>query len=76
MREAEEAASFVSGLLIGADIRTGLADHGGGALVVMGRPELTALYEAALEVAGTDCSIVDGEAALLAGIQTIVEQRA
>jgi 2-dehydro-3-deoxygalactonokinase len=76
LREAEEAASFVSGLLIGADIRTGLSDHRGGALVVMGRPELTALYEAALEVAGTDCSIVDGEAALLAGIQTIVEQRA
>jgi 2-dehydro-3-deoxygalactonokinase len=76
LREEEDAASFVSGLLIGADIRTGLADHRGGDLVVMGRPELTALYQAALEVAGTPCSIVDGEAALLAGIQAIVEQRA
>jgi 2-dehydro-3-deoxygalactonokinase len=76
LRKEAEAASFVSGLLIGADVRTGLADHRGGALVVMGRPELTALYEAALEVAGTNCTIVDGEAALLAGIEEIVEQRA
>lgn len=76
LRKAEQAASFVSGLLIGADLRTGLSDFGSSEVVVMGRPELTALYEAALEVAGSKARIVDGEAALLAGINAIVEQRA
>lgn len=73
---AEDAASFVSGLLIGADVRTGLAEFQAGEVVVMGRPELTDLYAEALEVAGTACRVVDGEAALLAGINAIVEQRA
>jgi 2-dehydro-3-deoxygalactonokinase len=74
--KAVDAASFVSGLLIGADVRTGLNEFPPAELVVMGRPELTALYAAALEVAGTGCRVVDGEAALLAGINAIVEQRA
>ena len=75
LAETDEAASFVSGLLIGADVRTGLEEFGRGEVVVMGRPELTSLYEAALGVAGTTSSIVDGETALLAGIKSIVEQR-
>jgi 2-dehydro-3-deoxygalactonokinase len=76
LRSAEEAASFVSGLLIGADVRTGLAEYEADSVVVMGRPELTALYDAALQVAGAKAEAVDGEAALLAGINAIVEQRA
>lgn len=76
LREAGDAASFVSGLLLGADVRTGLEEFGSREVVVMGRPELTALYAAALDVAGAKGREVDGEAALLAGIRTIVEQRA
>jgi 2-dehydro-3-deoxygalactonokinase len=76
LKKAEDAASFVSGLLIGADVRTGLAEYGSGEVMVMGRPELTALYAAALDVAGAGSRQVDGEAALLAGINAIVEQRA
>lgn len=76
LRPAEEAASFVSGLLIGADVRTGGEEYGAREVVVMGRPELTALYAAALEVAGRRAREVDGEAAFLAGINAIVEQLA
>jgi 2-dehydro-3-deoxygalactonokinase len=74
--DAEEAAARTSGLLIGADIRLGLAEFSSQEVVVMGRPELTSLYCEALDVAGVSSRPVDGEAALLAGINAIVEQRA
>lgn len=70
----DDAASFTSGLLIGADIRTGLRDQDEGEIVVMGRPELTALYAAALRAAGCTAREIDGEHAFLAGIQPIVRQ--
>lgn len=73
---AHEAASFTSGLLIGADIRTGLADAPAGEIVVMGRPELTRLYAAALSEAGRATREVDGERAFLAGIQALVKELA
>ena len=67
--EAANAASFTSGLLIGADIRTGLAGASGDAeVIVMGRPELTALYAAALREIGRSPREVDGERAFVAGI--------
>jgi 2-dehydro-3-deoxygalactonokinase len=68
-----DAASFTSGLLIGADVRTGLAEGSGaaGEIVVMGRPELTALYAAALGEAGQPACEIDGETAFLAGITAI-----
>ncbi len=70
--EASDAASFTSGLLIGADVRTGLGgSQGGDQIVVMGRPELTALYAAALTEAGQPACEVDGETAFLAGITAI-----
>src|SRR5690349_17874815 len=40
--EREACASYASGLLIGSDVRIGLADHD--RAIVMGRPELTRLY--------------------------------
>jgi 2-dehydro-3-deoxygalactonokinase len=74
-RPAHEAASFASGLLIGADVRTGLAEADPQAeIVIMGRPELTRLYLAALEEAGRDAREVDGERAFLAGIQALVKE--
>ena len=69
-RRREDAGDYVSGLLIGADIAFG-TETSNGDIVVMGRPELTRLYAAALEVAGQVSRQVDGEAAFLAGIQAI-----
>jgi 2-dehydro-3-deoxygalactonokinase len=70
-----DASDFTSGLLIGADVRTGLSDGPTNReITVMGRPELTRLYTAALEEAGTTAREVDGEHAFLAGINAIVEQ--
>ena len=69
----EEAASYVSGLLIGSDLRIGLAFAGGGEIVAMARPDLTRLYAAALALAGRTVSSVDGEQAFLAGARHIEE---
>lgn len=69
----EDAASYTSGLLIGADVRTGLRHAAESEIVVMGRPELTGLYAAALKAAGWDTREVDGEEAFLAGSLTLAE---
>jgi 2-dehydro-3-deoxygalactonokinase len=70
---AEHAPSYASGLLIGADVRVGLAAGGEGKVVVMGRPELTRLYAEALRIAGREALEIDGEQAFLAGAARIVE---
>ena len=70
----EDAASYTSGLLIGGDIRIGLRSALGGQVVVMGRPELTSLYAAALAIAGRERSELDGEQCFLAGIRHIAER--
>jgi len=69
-----EVASLVSGLLIGADLRTGLSDLPDGEVVVMGRGALTRLFSAALTQVGRANREVDGEAAFLAGANAIVER--
>lgn len=69
----EDAPSFTSGLLIGADLRVGLATAADLPIIVMGRPELTALYSAALNETGRRGIEVDGETAFLAGIRHIAE---
>ena len=71
--KAEDAASYVSGLLIGSDLGTGLPFAGEGEVVAMGRPELTGLYAAALRLAGREVREVDGEAAFLAGVRHLAE---
>lgn len=72
----DDVSSFVSGLLIGADLRTGLTrlpeDRD---IIVMGRGALTRLYSAALSQAGRANREVDGEEAFLAGVEAIVEHR-
>ena len=70
----EEAGSFASGLLIGADVRIGLADAPPGEVIVMGRPELTELYAAALSEAGVRAVELDGERCFLGGIVNIAER--
>ncbi|QNN68484.1 2-dehydro-3-deoxygalactonokinase [Sphingomonas lutea] len=67
-------ASFTSGLLIGADLRIGLAGTVPAEVVVMGRPELTELYAAALAQAGIQARELDGERCFLAGIKAIAER--
>ena len=69
-RRREDSTDFTSGLLIGADVGTGL-DGTEGDVFVMGRPELTKLYAAAIGVAGRHATEIDGEAAFLAGIKAI-----
>jgi 2-dehydro-3-deoxygalactonokinase len=71
--ERGDSAAYVSGLLIGADLRTGLRLAGEGEVVVVGRPELTRLFRAALDSAGRPSREIDGEAAFLAGTRHLVE---
>jgi 2-dehydro-3-deoxygalactonokinase len=70
----EDAASFASGLLIGTDVRIGLAVPTGAQVVVMGRPELTRLYSAALAEARREVVELDGEQCFLAGIHEIAKR--
>jgi 2-dehydro-3-deoxygalactonokinase len=67
------APSLVSGILIGHDIRVGLAEYPGSQMVVMGGRNLTSLYRAALGEAGVEAKEVDGEEAFIAGARKIVE---
>lgn len=71
----EWSAAYASGLLIGADVRIGLGWCGGeDEVAVIGRPDLAALYAAALACAGRGAIIVDGEAAFAAGMRALAEQ--
>ena len=69
----EDAASYASGLLIGADVRTGLATMGDSELVVMGRPDLTNLFASALALAGRSARELDGDDAFLSGARHLSE---
>jgi 2-dehydro-3-deoxygalactonokinase len=69
----EDAASYTSGLLIGADVRIGLMLPTGAQVTAMGRPDLTRLYAAALKEAGRETIELDGEQCFLAGIRKIAE---
>ena len=70
-RRKQDATDYVSGLLIGADVETGLRKGGDELVFVMGRPELTRLYAAAISAAGRRAKEIDGETAFLAGIKAI-----
>lgn len=68
----EDAAAFASGLLIGDDVRTGLADAApDAAVVVVGGGNLTRLYAAALAQVGRPAREVDGAEAFVAGMRAI-----
>jgi 2-dehydro-3-deoxygalactonokinase len=69
----EEASAYVSGLLIGADLKVGLRVAGASEIVAIGRPDLTRLFCAALESVGRPSRSIDGEAAFLAGVRHLVE---
>ena len=70
----EDAASYASGLLIGADVRIGLSIPTGAQIAVVGRPELTHLYATAISATGRDVVEHDGEDCFLAGINEIAKR--
>ena len=70
----EDAACYASGLLIGADVRIGLSIPTGAQIAVIGRPELTRLYAAAIATTGRDVIEHDGETCFLAGINEIAKR--
>jgi 2-dehydro-3-deoxygalactonokinase len=72
----EDSASYASGLLIGTDVRTGLAFGGEGLVALIGRPDLTALYAEALGLAGRATTQLDGEQAFILGAIAIAERLA
>lgn len=70
---AEEPACYASGLMIGADVRAGLAFGGSADVALIGSPELCALYAAAVERAGGRGEPIDGGAAFRSGIHFLEE---
>ncbi|MEO6092910.1 MAG: 2-dehydro-3-deoxygalactonokinase [Novosphingobium sp.] len=73
LMDAQDAASYASGLLIGCDLRAGLAAGEGKEIFIVGRPSLNRLYAAALERCGFTAREVDGAEAFVAGMQHIKE---
>ena len=69
--DKEDGAAYTSGLLIGTDVRIGLSTPTAAKITVIGRPELTRLYAAAIAEAERDVVELDGEQCFLAGIQEI-----
>ena len=72
--ERADAPSYTSGLLIGADVRIGLSFPAAAKLTVIGRPELTRLYAAAIVEEGRDAQELDGEQCFIAGIKEIAKR--
>jgi 2-dehydro-3-deoxygalactonokinase len=69
-RSREDSASYVSGLLIGSDVRE-QACRPGETVHVLADPVLGALYAAALTMVGARIVAVDSHAAFIAGITQI-----
>jgi 2-dehydro-3-deoxygalactonokinase len=70
----DDAAAYTSGILIGTDVRIGLSVPTAARITLIGRPELTRLYAAAIAEANREVVEVDGERSFLAGIQQIAER--
>ena len=70
----EDAPSYTSGLLIGTDVGIGLSLPTAAEISVIGRPELTQLYAAAIVQAHRQAVEIDGEQCFLAGIQEIAKR--
>lgn len=70
----DDAPSYTSGLLIGTDVRIGLTNPLGAQVAIMGRPELTHLYAAAVAEHHRDAVEFNGEECFLAGIHEIAKR--
>jgi 2-dehydro-3-deoxygalactonokinase len=71
VRDDKDAASFASGLLIGADVAARLDTSGHDAIHILADPVLGGLYAAAVEAHGRRPHIIDSHAAFVAGIIAI-----
>lgn len=65
------AASYISGLLIGTDLRIGLGRLRADVVPVLGEPALTARFAAALTRVGRTAVVRDGDTAFVAGMKAI-----
>jgi 2-dehydro-3-deoxygalactonokinase len=74
LAKKEDAAAYTSGLLIGTDVRIGLSVPTAARISVIGRPELTKLYAAAIGQAQRDAVEIDGEQCFLAGIHEVAKR--
>ena len=66
-------AAYLSGLLIGADLRAGLAMGEHRTVEIVGRSDLAALYSYAIARAGRKTRTVDGGMAAVAGLKRLAE---
>lgn len=64
----DDGPGYVSGLLIGAEVRAGLALMSGAAPFIVGRSDLGALYAAAIAQVQGEATTVDGAEAFRAGV--------
>jgi 2-dehydro-3-deoxygalactonokinase len=71
LRDDADAASFASGVLIGADAAARLADRRYDTVHILADPQLAGLYAIAIEAQGATAMIVDSHAAFEAGITAI-----
>jgi 2-dehydro-3-deoxygalactonokinase len=70
----EDAAAYTSGLLIGTDVRIGLSYPTSAQVTVIGRPDLTRLYAAAIGLTGRQVVELDGEQCFLAGAAKLAKR--
>jgi 2-dehydro-3-deoxygalactonokinase len=68
VRDDADAAAYVSGLLIGADVAARLAQSDHAEVQLLADPVLGSLYAIAIEANGRAARLVDSHAAFLAGI--------
>lgn len=68
LRDDADAASFASGLIIGADVAARVAEHSFDTAYILADPMLGGLYAAAVEANGRAATIVDSRAAFVTGI--------
>lgn len=69
-----DAASRISGLLIGADVRIGLGRVRADVVSLIGTPGLCERFALALQRAGREAIVLDGEAAFVAGARAIMTE--
>jgi 2-dehydro-3-deoxygalactonokinase len=69
----EALASYLSGLLIGAELRDATANLGGGAVAVIGSAGMNALYISALQAIGVKAEAFDGDPLLRAALLGIAQ---
>ncbi|MES2054736.1 MAG: 2-dehydro-3-deoxygalactonokinase [Pseudomonadota bacterium] len=67
-RDDADAASFASGLLIGADVAARLQEYPGAMVHLVAGPDLGKLYQTAIEILGASARLVDSDQAFVVGI--------